>query len=69
MPRDRDSLGVAERSHHAGMTIQLTCPWCEDEVLFEIDEDSDELACTACGTRVEFAPDPVATFSLLYAAA
>jgi uncharacterized protein (DUF983 family) len=51
------------------MTIQLTCPWCEDEVLFEVDEASDELTCTACGTHLEFAPDPVATFSLLYAAA
>ncbi|HEX2222054.1 MAG TPA: hypothetical protein VHK06_05970 [Candidatus Limnocylindria bacterium] len=49
------------------MIVQLTCPWCEDELPFEVDEASDEVACTACGTRLNFAPDPVATF--LYDAA
>ncbi len=51
------------------MTIQLDCPWCQDEVAFEVDETADELSCTACGIRTEFAPDPVATYSLLYEAA
>jgi transcription elongation factor Elf1 len=51
------------------MTIQLICPWCEDEVAFAVDEASDEIVCSACGIRTEFAPDPVATFSLLYEAA
>jgi hypothetical protein len=51
------------------MTIQLECHWCRDEVAFEVDEISDELVCTACGIRTEFAPDPVATYSLLYEAA
>ncbi len=51
------------------MTIQLDCPWCQDEVAFEVDEAADELVCIACGIRTEFAPDPVATYSLLYEAA
>jgi DNA-directed RNA polymerase subunit RPC12/RpoP len=51
------------------MNIQLICPWCEDEVRFEVDEAEDELECSACGTRMAFAPDPVATFSLIYEAA
>jgi transcription elongation factor Elf1 len=48
------------------MTISLTCPWCEDEVDFEVDETRDELVCSACGTRTEFAPDPATTYGLLY---
>ena len=48
------------------MNIQLICPWCEDEVEFEVNEASDELTCTACSTRTQFAPDPVTTFGLLY---
>jgi hypothetical protein len=48
------------------MTVQLTCPWCEDEVAFSVDEADDELVCSACATHVAFAPDPVTTFSLLY---
>jgi hypothetical protein len=51
------------------MTIQLDCPWCQDEVAFTVDETADELICTACGIRTEFAPDPVATYGLLYDAA
>ncbi len=51
------------------MNIQLNCPWCEDEVRFEVDESEDELVCSACGTRMAFAPDPVAAFSLIYEAA
>jgi transcription elongation factor Elf1 len=51
------------------MTIQLDCPWCADEVAFEVDETRDELVCTACGIRTEFAPDPLATYALLYQAA
>jgi transcription elongation factor Elf1 len=69
MAGDRDRLGVAGVVHAAAMMIQLTCPWCEDEVAFEVDEAADEIVCTACGIHLEFAPDPVATFSLLYAAA
>ena len=48
------------------MMIQLTCPWCQDEVAFEVDETRDELVCTSCSTRTEFAPDPVTTYGLLY---
>jgi hypothetical protein len=51
------------------MTIQMLCPWCEDEVGFTIDEASDELTCEACATRMTFAPDPMTTFDLLYAPA
>lgn len=66
---DRDTLGVAEGLHDRPMTIQLDCPWCRDEVAFEVDETRDELVCSACGIRTEFAPDPVATYALLYEAA
>lgn len=48
------------------MTISLTCPWCQDEVDFEVDEARDELVCSACSTRSEFAPDPATTYGLLY---
>jgi hypothetical protein len=51
------------------MTLQLDCPWCEDEVTFEVDETRDELVCSACGMTTDFAPDPIATFRLLYQAA
>jgi len=51
------------------MTVQLLCPWCEDEVPFTVDERDDELVCGACATRLPFAPDPIATFRLLYEAA
>ena len=51
------------------MNILLDCPWCEDEVLFEVDQAADELVCSACATRMAFAPDPATTFSLLYEAA
>jgi hypothetical protein len=47
------------------MTIQLICPWCEDEVAFTID-DADELTCDGCATRMAFAPDPATTYDLLY---
>src|SRR5437016_14280919 len=66
---DRDTQGVARPVDDRRMTIQLDCPWCQDEVAFEVDETADELSCTACGIRTEFAPDPVATYSLLYEAA
>jgi DNA-directed RNA polymerase subunit RPC12/RpoP len=64
-----DTQGVTAWAHSPDMNIQLICPWCEDEVRFEVDEAEDELACSACGTRMAFAPDPVATFSLIYEAA
>jgi hypothetical protein len=51
------------------MTIQMLCPWCEDEVAFTVDEASDELTCDACHTRMAFAPDPATTYDLLYAPA
>lgn len=51
------------------MTVLLTCPGCEDEVAFDVDESADELVCSACGMRSDFAPDPVASFLLLYEAA
>jgi hypothetical protein len=52
-----------------GMIVQLMCTWCQDEVSFEVDATADELVCSACGTRTEFAPDPATTFELLYQAA
>ena len=59
----RDALSIP------GMTIQLTCPWCEHEVRFTVDEASDELTCDSCSTRMAFAPDPATTYQLLYAPA
>ncbi|MGH2429811.1 MAG: hypothetical protein ACRDGV_13195 [Candidatus Limnocylindria bacterium] len=48
------------------MNVLLDCAWCGDQVVFEVDETDDELVCSACSTRVAFAPDPAATFALLY---
>lgn len=48
------------------MNILLDCAWCGDEVVFTVDETQDELVCPACNTHTSFAPDPVASFSLLY---
>lgn len=48
------------------MIVQLNCPWCRDEVAFEVDETRDELVCTGCSIRTEFAPDPATTYGLLY---
>jgi hypothetical protein len=67
-PRGRDTLGVAQRAQDRAMTIQLSCPWCTDEVAFTINEADEELVCSACSTRVDFAPDPGVTYELLYAA-
>jgi len=50
------------------MTIQLSCPWCTEEVTFTIDEADEELVCGSCSTRMDFAPDPGVTYELLYAA-
>ena len=52
-----------------GMNILLDCAWCGDEVVFEVNETDDELVCSACDTRMAFAPDPATTFGLLYAPA
>jgi hypothetical protein len=49
------------------MTVQLLCAWCEDEVAQLVDETRDELVCSGCDMRTAFAPDPAATFELLYA--
>ena len=51
------------------MNIQISCPWCNDDLDFVVDESADELVCSGCATRVGFAPDPMTTFSLLYEAA
>jgi hypothetical protein len=51
------------------MNIQLTCPWCQDELAFVVDESTDELVCNGCSTRMTFAPDPAVTYGLLYEAA
>ena len=48
------------------MTVQLACPWCEDEVAMEVDEARDELVCSGCLMRTAFAPDPATTYGLLY---
>jgi hypothetical protein len=51
------------------MNIQMTCPWCQDEIAFVVDESTDELICNGCSTRMAFAPDPAVTYGLLYEAA
>ena len=51
------------------MTIQLTCPWCTDEVTFTADEADEELVCSGCAMHMDFAPDPGVTYELLYASA
>jgi hypothetical protein len=48
------------------MNIQLSCPWCNDDTEFLVDETDDELVCSVCATRTAFAPDPVTTYGLLY---
>jgi hypothetical protein len=48
------------------MNILLSCAWCQDEVVFSVDEAGDELVCSACNTHMAFAPDPAITFALLY---
>jgi DNA-directed RNA polymerase subunit RPC12/RpoP len=63
----RDTLGVTQRAQDGAMKIQLSCPWCTDEVTFTIDEADDELVCSSCSTRMDFAPDPGVTYELLYA--
>jgi hypothetical protein len=68
-PSRRDTRVVTTLPQDRAMNVQLTCPWCEDEVAFKVDEVHDELVCSACDTRMAFAPDPVATFRLLYEAA
>jgi hypothetical protein len=68
-PIDRDRQGVARVAHAALMTIQIACPWCEEELAFAVDESSDELVCSGCAMRMQFAPDPQVTYSLLYATA
>jgi DNA-directed RNA polymerase subunit RPC12/RpoP len=64
--RIRDTRVVTSHDQAAGMNILLDCAWCEDEVVFSIDESDDELVCSACNTRMAFAPDPSTTFALLY---
>ena len=66
---ERDRLGVGGPVQDVGMTIQLTCPWCEDELAFLVDETADELVCSGCAMRMQFAPDPEVTYNLLYASA
>jgi hypothetical protein len=65
----RDSQGVTQAAQDAHMNIQLSCPWCTDEVTFTINEADEELVCGSCSTRMDFAPDPVVTYELLYAPA
>jgi hypothetical protein len=67
-PLHRDTLRVAVRAQDRDMTIQLSCPWCTDEVAFTINEADEELVCSSCAMRMDFAPDPGVTFELLYAA-
>ena len=64
-----DTLGVTGHAEDRAMNIFLNCPWCEDEVAFMVDQDRDELVCSACSTSFDLAPDPAVTFALLYAAA
>ena len=65
-PDHCDTLLVTSRAQHGRMNIFLDCAWCGDEVGFSVDETDDELVCSACNTRMAFAPDPTTTFSLLY---
>jgi hypothetical protein len=67
--RGCDTLGVTHGAQDRAMTIQLSCPWCTDEVTFTINESDDELVCGSCSTRMDFAPDPGVTFELLYSSA
>ena len=69
MAANHDTQDVTRRPQDRAMTIQLTCPWCTDEVTFTIDEADQELVCSACSTRMDFAPDPGVTYELLYATA
>jgi hypothetical protein len=48
------------------MNILLDCAGCGDEVAFTVTETEDELACSACNIRMDFAPDPATTYGLLY---
>ena len=50
------------------MNILLDSAWSEDEVVCTVDETVDELVCSACNTRMDFAPDPAITFAMLYQA-
>jgi hypothetical protein len=68
-PVDCDGLDVTTHAQDRRMTVHLICPWCADEVAFEVEADSDELQCSACGTSFDFAPDPAVTYALLYEAA
>jgi hypothetical protein len=63
----RDTLGVTQGAQDGDMNIQLSCPWCADEVTFTIDEADEALVCGSCSTRMDFAPDPGVTYELLYA--
>jgi hypothetical protein len=63
---NRDRQRVASDAQDRRMNILLDCAWCCDEVTFTVDETDDELVCSACNTRMDFAPDPAATFALLY---
>ena len=51
------------------MTVQLICPWCDEEAPFSVSESEDEIVCSSCSTPMAFAPDPATTFDLLYNAA
>ncbi|HET6380400.1 MAG TPA: hypothetical protein VFH63_05105 [candidate division Zixibacteria bacterium] len=51
------------------MTVQLDCPNCREEVPFTVEEAADEIVCGVCSMRLDFAPDPVITFEILYQAA
>ena len=48
------------------MNILLDCAWCGAEVVFTVNQTDDELACSSCNTRMDFAPDPAITYGLLY---
>ena len=67
---DASRIATVEESRCAlsmrRMTIQISCPLCQDEVTCEVDESADELVCGGCAARVAFAPDPVITYGLLY---
>jgi DNA-directed RNA polymerase subunit RPC12/RpoP len=65
-PTKRDKQHVAIHAQDRAMNILLECAWCGDEVVFTVAQTDDELVCSACNTRMDFAPDPATTFGLLY---
>jgi hypothetical protein len=48
-----DTVNNEERNH----MVTLECPWCDGPMALEA--EAKDVACEACGVRVELAPDPL----------